>query len=269
MPRVYDCFMFNGEFDLLEIRLKTHWNVVDKFVIVEGNRTFRGQDKKYSLLHLPEYLMKYTSKIKDVFFDVPVFKELEGAWLACALQRDSMIRGLSDCDIEDFVIFSEIDEILRPEKVVEAKNLISAGAESVVFDLEMFCYYLNVRDLLPWDGARMFKFDTFLKRKLSPQIIRNDECFDKKKSVRLLKSGWHFQNLGGPERVIKKLKASCHHELGDEKYSNLAVATQKIESLIEPLAREDHKLTVVEIDKTFPECVFEEQEKYKHLIWRR
>jgi hypothetical protein len=263
---VYDCFMFNGEFELLEIRLATHWDVIDKFVIVEGNRTFRGQDKEYSLSY---FSALSPMKIKTIFFDVPVFKEPEGAWLACALQRDSMIRGLDECNADDLIIFSEIDEILRPEKIAEAQNLIISGVESVVFDLEMFCYYLNVRDSVPWDGARMLKFDTILRRKLSPQIIRNDECFDKEKSVRLLKSGWHFQNIGGPERVIKKLKASCHHELGAEKYSNLEIATQKIENLIEPLAREDHKLTVVEIDETFPGCVYKEQEKYKHLIWRK
>jgi len=260
--------MFNGEFELLEIRLKTHWDVIDKFVIVEGDRTFRGQKKDYSLSRLPKDLLQYTNKIKPILFNIPVFKERDGAWLACALQRDSMIRGLDECNADDLVIFSEADEILRPEKIIEARDLILSGAESVVLHQEMFCYYLNVKDLVPWNGPRMLKFDTILKRRLSPQIIRTDECFDEKKSVRLMKSGWHFQNLGGPKRVVKKLKSSCHHELGDEKYSNLGIVSEKIKDLVEPLGRSDHQLTAIEIDDTFPECVYKEQGRYQHLIFK-
>ena len=268
MSKIYDCFMFNGEFELLEIRLKTHWNVVNKFIIVEGDRTFRGQKKEYSLSRLPKSLLCYTDKIKPILFEVPIFKERDGAWLACTLQRDSMIRGLDECNADDFVIFSEVDEILRPEKIIEARNLVLSGVESVVFQQEMFCYYLNVRNLVVWDGVRMLRFDTVLKRKLSPQIIRNEECFHKEKTIRLIKSGWHFQNLGGSERVIKKLKSSCHHELGAREYSDLKIVSEKIKNLIEPLGRNDHQLTAIEIDDAFPKCVYENQEKYRHLIYK-
>ena len=36
---IYDCFTFFNELDLLEIRLNVLSQVVDKFVIVEMNRT--------------------------------------------------------------------------------------------------------------------------------------------------------------------------------------------------------------------------------------
>ena len=269
MSKIYDCFMFNGEFELLEIRLRTHWNDIDKFIIVEGDRTFRGQKKECSLTSLPENLLQYASKIKIIFFEVPVFKELDGGWLACALQRDTMLRGLDECDADDFVIFSEVDEILRSKQIKEATRLITSGIESVVFNQEMFCYYLNVKDLDSWDGPKMLKFDTVLKRKLTPQIIRNDEYFDRKTSIRLRNSGWHFQNLGGVIRVIKKLKSSCHHELGTEQCSNIKVISEKIKNLIEPLARKEHKLKVINIDESYPECIYKEQNKYQHLIYKR
>ena len=32
--RIYDCFTFYNEFELLELRLKALWDVVDRFVIV-------------------------------------------------------------------------------------------------------------------------------------------------------------------------------------------------------------------------------------------
>lgn len=44
-PLVYDAFTFSVELDLLEIRLKELWPVVDYFLIVEATRTFQGQLK--------------------------------------------------------------------------------------------------------------------------------------------------------------------------------------------------------------------------------
>ncbi len=187
--------------------------------------------------------------------------------MATALQRDALLRGLDECNADDFVIFSEADEILRPEKITEAIELISSGIYAVVFNQEMFCYYLNVQDADSWDGPKMLRFETIIKNQLTPQIIRNDSYFDREKSVRLRKSGWHFQNLGGPERVVRKLKSSCHHELGTEKYSNLDTVSRKIKNLVEPLERDEHKLKVIKIDESYPECVYTEREKYEHLIY--
>ena len=43
---IYDCFMFFEELDILDMRLNILDKVVDKFVLVEGTRTFRGTPKK-------------------------------------------------------------------------------------------------------------------------------------------------------------------------------------------------------------------------------
>jgi beta-1,4-mannosyl-glycoprotein beta-1,4-N-acetylglucosaminyltransferase len=48
--KIYDCFTFYNEFDLLEIRLEELYDVVDYFVIVEGNRTFQNSSKPYLFL---------------------------------------------------------------------------------------------------------------------------------------------------------------------------------------------------------------------------
>jgi len=43
--KIYDCFIFFNELDLLEIRLKTLDKVVDYFVLVEADKTHRGKKK--------------------------------------------------------------------------------------------------------------------------------------------------------------------------------------------------------------------------------
>ena len=46
--KIYDCFTYCGEDLLLDIRLKTLNEYVDKFVIIEGNRYFNGDKKPKS-----------------------------------------------------------------------------------------------------------------------------------------------------------------------------------------------------------------------------
>jgi beta-1,4-mannosyl-glycoprotein beta-1,4-N-acetylglucosaminyltransferase len=45
--KIYDCFLYNGEQDLAEIRFHELDSRVDYFVIVESNTTFSGQNKEY------------------------------------------------------------------------------------------------------------------------------------------------------------------------------------------------------------------------------
>jgi hypothetical protein len=44
--KIFDCFGFCGENEVLEIRLATLYDQVDKFIIVEGNKFFNGAKKK-------------------------------------------------------------------------------------------------------------------------------------------------------------------------------------------------------------------------------
>ena len=45
MQKVFDCFPFYNELDLLEIRLNILNDVVDYFVLTESTRTFTGKPK--------------------------------------------------------------------------------------------------------------------------------------------------------------------------------------------------------------------------------
>lgn len=47
MTKIFDCFLYNGEDNLLEIRLNYLEKYVDFFVIVESCQTFQGKIKKF------------------------------------------------------------------------------------------------------------------------------------------------------------------------------------------------------------------------------
>ena len=49
MSKIFDCFIFNNETDLLKIRLAYLNKFVDYFVIVESCQTFQGKKKNLTL----------------------------------------------------------------------------------------------------------------------------------------------------------------------------------------------------------------------------
>ena len=71
--KIFDSFLFFQELDLLEIRLKYLYPVVDKFIIVESNQSFTGKAKNYNFELNSQRYSKYLDKIiyhkiKDVHY---------------------------------------------------------------------------------------------------------------------------------------------------------------------------------------------------------
>lgn len=62
IPKVYDVMLFNGELDLLEIRLRLLNETVDKFILVEGCITFSAKPKPYYYEENKERYSNYSNK---------------------------------------------------------------------------------------------------------------------------------------------------------------------------------------------------------------
>ena len=56
--KVYDCFMFFNEYEVLDLRFHELYDHVDHFVIVESCEGFTGKSKEYpkELLSVDEYI---------------------------------------------------------------------------------------------------------------------------------------------------------------------------------------------------------------------
>ena len=71
--KIFDCFTFFNELDLLEFRLKFLNDYVDHFVIAESNLTFNGKPKPI-ILRAKERFKKWEHKI----IYLPVKQNTEG-----------------------------------------------------------------------------------------------------------------------------------------------------------------------------------------------
>ena len=141
MSKVFDCFPFYDELDLLEIRLNILNDVVDYFVLTESTRTFTGKPKPLHYDNNKVRFKKFAHKIRHVIVDDTEFKPEIDAWQRGFDQKNSVFREMYDCKANDFVIISDVDEIVNPEAIASA---ISNNPNSIsAFIQPCFYYYLN------------------------------------------------------------------------------------------------------------------------------
>ena len=120
--KIYDCFMFNNEDLLLDIRLNILDSYVDYFVIVESRFMHSGKEKR-NFFNIKHY-NKFEKKIIYIFLErIPNFiknsfslqtdKPLSPSvsWKYENYQRDQITKGIANADPEDVILISDVDEI--------------------------------------------------------------------------------------------------------------------------------------------------------------
>jgi beta-1,4-mannosyl-glycoprotein beta-1,4-N-acetylglucosaminyltransferase len=276
--KIYDCFTYCGEDRLLEIRFKTLFNEVDKFVIIEGNRFFNGniKKKKFDINKFNEF----RSKIN--YFYIEDFPEHDGNnWNYEYFQRNKINLGLEGLDDNDIVLISDADEIPN------LNNKIFLKYDSAVFLQKMFYYKLNILcyDGLKWNkkwpGTKSCKFKFFKNAQNVREFrVKNYQWWRFDRSIKRYieqDGGWHFAYLMNADNISKKVSGFGHevsHVLKNENFNIEELAdknriNQKIESLNDIYGRKNIKLKIVDIDKSFPKEIFENVFKYQDLIKQR
>ena len=121
--KVIDCFTYFDEDMMLEIRLATLFDYVDKFVICEATLDHAGNEKKLNF-DINKF-KKYEKKIEYIVVDdLPkVVKSFKKHWHTAhardQFQRNALLRGLANCDPNDIIMISDLDEIPNPLKIKE------------------------------------------------------------------------------------------------------------------------------------------------------
>ena len=232
--KVYDCFTFFNEFELLELRLDSLWDLVDYFVIVEANKTHANEPKPFNFFERQKDFKKYFKKIRYVMDDSIVPYKGVGDWSIENNHRNNIIQGLGDAAPDDLLFISDVDEIPNPTTiktlldsqfdksknvellilyypeeysprtlipcVCQMRTISFLEYSPIVCWQEYHCYYLDwVNRHYPWEGTVISKF----KHMKSPQALRNERKF----LPRIQNCGWHFSYMGGLDKVITKMKS--------------------------------------------------------------
>ena len=264
--KIIDCVTFFDNNFIFEIRYNILVNYVDYFVICESKYDHAGKQKKQNFLFKEEY---DTKKIRYIWLDKPFPKNTD-RWQNQAIQRDYILENLDFASEEDFIFFSDPDEIIRPELLINFNLKKKYG----IFLQNCFNYKLNLFNPheSPWEGSRVtkkkdLKSIDFMRQKILVKNLKyNFLRIDKEKSIELFhNAGWHFNNLMSPKDISLKLKTFAHKEFSGKEFSSEEIIKYKIEKKIDLFDR-GHTYKVVELNKKFPSYILNNLEKFKTYI---
>ena len=264
--KILDCITFfdnNFMFNLRYNILKDH---VDCFVICECKYDHKGNKKKINFIMSREYKK---NKIKHIVMEEK-FPKNNNVWDNQAIQREYLLKSLHDMDLEDYILFSDPDEIPRPELLINFELKKKYG----IFLQQCFNYKFNLfnRYESPWEGTRVSKkknLDSidFMRQKIkSKNLSHNFLRVDKEKSIQIFNdSGWHFNNILTPKDISLKLRTFAHSEFANKKFSAVNVIENKINKKVDLFDR-GHKYQKVEIDDTYPDYLINNFNEFKDFI---
>jgi beta-1,4-mannosyl-glycoprotein beta-1,4-N-acetylglucosaminyltransferase len=258
--RIYDCFIFYDEFEMLDIRLHELDPVVDVFVLAEATHDFKGRPKPLFFDMLKSRYDCFLPRIRHVIVDdCPIQTLIDPSlwrdecykenWDNEVYQRQCLLRALTDCSDDDLILVSDVDEIPRREILKD----IPRDGERHGLELRNYHYNFNLVDLelprggvgqdigtITWGGMALPTGEL-----AHPQWIHQFEIPHK-----IPNAGWHFTWFGGEERARQKELWYSHPAYGDRS---------------EQLSRNQRRpLTYVDDISDLPRYVLDNISRFRH-----
>lgn len=202
-----DIFTYNGETAMLKLHLGVLYDYVDKFIIVEANKTFTGEKKPMYFFRDQRYFAPWLKKIEYYtvtdWDDVDLWEtalnspNTQGAshWKREFYIKESIHKALKNVEDDDLLFIGDVDEIIDPTTSFESEGPVKAK-------LRVYAYYLNNRSTEPFHGTLITQYKD-IKEKCLNHVRSDKKLYSKGPYL-----GWHFTSMGGVEEVRRKLNAS-------------------------------------------------------------
>ena len=268
--KLYDCCMYFDEDLILDLRLNILNDYVDKFVIAEATKDHTGENKKlnFNINNFPKFKNKIIYIVVD---DMPTnIKSFKKNWPVHHLrdqhQRNALSKGFKDCEDDDLIMISDIDEIPDPKKIKE----FNINNKYACFMQKNFQSKINLMNITEkyWSGTKICK-KKFLK---SPQWLRNIKIkkypfwrIDKPRNLQIIENGgWHFAYLLDSEGISNKIKSFAHGEDNKKDNTDVNKIEGKMDKLLHPT--KGFELTKIKIDESFPKHILDNLSYYEKWI---
>lgn len=292
--RVFDTTTFFEEKLMMDLRFNILDPFVDKFIVCEA--TFSHSGKKKEIKFDKKDFPKFQDKIVHIIIDKdPVEKTLnqnnnsnllrQNSIQRIETQRNYISKALEDADKNDYIIYSDNDEIPDLSKI----DFKSNKARVIIFKQKLFYYKFNLAyPKVDWFGSKSCKVKDLkniswlrnIKNK-KYNFFRLDTLFSEMKYIDLKiveDGGWHFTNLKTPEELLRKYLNDEMHSEFESKNDDLKNIEYKIKNkfinydhLLDTKSSNEKKqnnrfdLTKVNLD-ILPNYILQNLEKYKSWI---
>jgi hypothetical protein len=201
---VFDCFLFSDELLLLEFRLRLLDELVYRFVLVEADRTFQGDEKPLVFQENRRRFAEWESKIIHVIVhDLPDTNE---RWAREQHQRRAIMRGLSQAAPEDLALISDADEIPKPSAIRQI--LRDPPDTHVALDMKWLTFFVDLQSRRSWTRAKACRVGALH----DPELLRNAGAPERV----LQEAGWHLSWLSHGTGAARKVESYSHTEYNRE-----------------------------------------------------
>lgn len=266
MRKVIDCVLYNGEDDIFDLRIQELSLVVDEFWVIEGNYTFTGIPKELSFEK--QALCRKWPMQKIKYF--PFLKDAESIssnpWVNEIAQRNYISCLVKNCGSDDLILFSDADEIPRPESV----SLARIDAWSNSFGFEMTLHYLKFNFALAGPVALKSQvwavaFSVELLNIFTADQMRMG-IRDRSIPARILENaGWHFSYMMNETQISDKIKSFSHQEFNTPEFTKSISVQKTLDNREDLLLRDGYIWDYCPID-TLPKTIRYNLRKYRNQL---
>lgn len=269
-------FLFKDELDVLEIQLEELYDVVDYFVIVEGELSFQGRLREGYPFYQNNAIRyeKYKDKILYYKIDAdaypnnyPEVSSPERRDFSYAMMKEAVKNlGLPN---DAVVLFGDCDEIPRREAVMAIRDgQIKVEHDTIiVLQMALYYFYFNyISATTKWNGFKALTLENFLAKEIYNQV----RCLHDYKPLPTIKNcGWHYSYFGDLDFVINKLNTTCDGTQlrQDSRVANKENIQEAMKTGKDIYHRTDHHWEILPIEELdLPQGVAANQEKYKQYF---
>jgi len=262
---IIDTFPINKELDILEIRLRELWDVVDKFVIVELPIYFKGtpkatffQNKRWTFKKWEEKIVYLTLPREEVKSRVPNYwipNQIEKFQRNLAWEWVKAQEGSEDW----YMIHGDVDEIPSADAV---KRFLHSEQDRAVFTTKLYRYYWNLY-FQDWKHLFIAKVGSIVE----------EPCLDNLRKYKVNNwpqfnnAGWHFSSVGDFDTIMAKFRdMDCFGPLKNNKrLSDIGRIKERIKNKLHPF--KEGKPSGVEMPlSTMPKSIQDTKRFHFHLI---
>lgn len=246
----YDCFTFNNELDILEIRFKTLYDKVEKFILVESDKTHAGKSKPLHYLENESRFRPFMDKVIHVKAELPNHPD---RWVLENLQRNFIMEGFAKLGVIDpgsMALISDADEI--PDLTLHQFGGKTFGEG--VFEQKHSMYFLDRVHPHVWNGT----VAVYMGRFASPYgRITPQQCRNFRDVLSRIGPGWHFGWIGDYSYMRNKVESFGHSELDTDEYKD-----NTLKDIFNKRMSSDGRYELQHTNEYLPECC----KDYPHLF---
>jgi len=261
--KIFDCTTFFDEKLMMEVRFNILDPYVDKFVVIEANFSHSGKKKKlnFNINDYPKFknkinyivIEKEPENIKPIHIDKKgenVSEQRLNSIKRIEYQRNKIIDGIKEASDDDYIIYSDNDEIPKLEN-------FNFNNKSKIISFKQKMYYYKFNLLYPklnWYGSKACKKKDLLSfswlrniKSKKYNLFRLDILFSKNKYNNLYiveDGGWHFSNLKTARQLEQKYLNDENHVDYEERKIDVSTISDLINRKIinyDHFAKKDSK----------------------------